>query len=56
MVQKLNMLKKVVENLRPDEAIGSWKLQVQQLCSEVILRSNQVEELPSNIHLEKQRR
>jgi hypothetical protein len=53
MVQKLKMLKEVVENLRPDEVTSSWKLQVEQLYREVVLRSNQVEELPSNIHLER---
>ncbi|ORE11162.1 hypothetical protein BCV72DRAFT_332452 [Rhizopus microsporus var. microsporus] len=55
MVQKLKMLKEVVENLRPDEVTSSWKLQVEQLSREVVLRSNQVEELPLSIHLERQR-
>ncbi|CEI91344.1 hypothetical protein RMCBS344292_05639 [Rhizopus microsporus] len=53
MVQKLKMLKEVVENLRFDEVTSSWQLQVEQLYREVVLRSNQVEELPSNIHLER---
>ncbi|CEG84448.1 hypothetical protein RMATCC62417_18250 [Rhizopus microsporus] len=53
MVQKLEMLKEVVENLRPNEVTSSWKLQVEQPYKEVVLRSNQVEELPSNIHLER---
>ena len=53
MVQKLKMLKEVVENLRFDEVTSSWQLQVEQLYREVVLRSNQVEELPSNVHLEK---
>ncbi|CEG78889.1 hypothetical protein RMATCC62417_13425 [Rhizopus microsporus] len=56
MVQKLKMLKEVVENLRPGEVTSSWELQIEQLYREVVLRSNQVEELPSNIHLERQRR
>ena len=47
------MLKEVVENLRFDEVTSSWQLQVEQLYREVVLRSNQVEELPSNIHLER---
>ncbi|PHZ11372.1 uncharacterized protein RHIMIDRAFT_238806 [Rhizopus microsporus ATCC 52813] len=54
-VQKLKMLKEVVENLSPDEVTSSWKLQVAQIYKEVVLRSNQVEELPSNIHLERQK-
>jgi hypothetical protein len=53
MVQKLKMLKEVVKNLRPDEVTSSWKLQVEQLYRKSVLRSNQVEELPSNIHLER---
>ncbi|KAG1173381.1 hypothetical protein G6F70_005448 [Rhizopus microsporus] len=53
MVQKLKMLREVVENLRPDEVISSWQLQVEPLYREDVLRSNQVEELPSNIHLER---
>ncbi|ORE15698.1 hypothetical protein BCV71DRAFT_266321 [Rhizopus microsporus] len=56
MVQKLKMLKEVVENLRPDEITSSWQLQVEQLYREVVLRSKQVKELPSGIHLERQRR
>ncbi|CEI89643.1 hypothetical protein CU097_007860 [Rhizopus azygosporus] len=53
MVQKLKMLKEAVENQRPDEVTSSWKLQVEQLYREVVLRSKQVQELPSNIHLER---
>ena len=56
MVQKLKMLKEVVENLRPDEITSSWQLQVEQLYREVVLRSKQVKEFPSGIHLERQRR
>ncbi|CEI94674.1 hypothetical protein RMCBS344292_08879 [Rhizopus microsporus] len=41
MVQKLKMLKEVVENVRPDKVASSWKLQVEQLFRESVLRSNQ---------------
>jgi hypothetical protein len=38
MVQKLKMLKEAVKNLRPDEVTSSWKLQVEQLFREVVLK------------------
>jgi hypothetical protein len=37
------MLKKAVEMLRPEEVGNSWKLQVEQLYREVVLRSKHEE-------------